>query len=672
VSKDKGALQEIFDTAMGVLLANAVGKGLKKIRKLLFRWRRALTPLWIGFFIWLTSVIIRWQAPDWWWAVLIIPVLGLLAAILGPKLSERWARVVMAVVPDGLDKGKDGVLDRPVERAYFGSLMVVIGLYMSIRITMGPSEFTGWVWQIAEVLWGGSWWYHRRVRVVGRADKFVKRWPVLADKETCPYRLTPLVGSKVIAAKSRGRTSVLTIELAPAQTADAVAHLTGAIASFYNLRKGSVFVSDQSDKARHVTITFLPKDPWKGKIPHPIVMEGVKPGSLSLRELGKKFTMGVYAYGEALIYELQHTLVVGASGSGKSGWLHSLMMWLTSFSDCIVVGIDMAAGATLNVWERALALPLARDVDQAVIILERVLGVIRDREIHLGLKSEEEDDAADSFEPKRETPWLVLVIDEFPDLLAEAKMTTRYNVDGKADGNYEKYVILLLSRIAKKARKCGIRMVLASQNGTKTDLGSKEMQAQLRAIVGLTLDMQQSRNLWGTLMNQGWKSTDLSLGQFLLKDDDHTQPEIAKGYWVENKDRRAHVKAAAELHRQLEPTANAILMGLSEVDDFIDGDVVEEEEQPFGPERDVLEYLRSSGPARVEEISTVLTEAKGPNDKHGTSRASIYRHLNALLERGLVRSDEGVWKVVEEVPVQRKVESEPGTEMVSIQGEQMR
>lgn len=665
----KGFLAQVFETALGVLFANAASKGIKKSRKLMFRWRRVLAPLWIGFFIWLGCVIMRWQVPEWWPTVLVLPVLGLLAAVLGPRLSDGWARVVMALVPDGLDKGKDGVLDRLTERVYFGSLMVVIGTYASVRIALGPSEFTGWVWMLGEVLWGGSWWYHRRVRVVGRADKFVKRWPTLSDKDTCPYRLTPLVGSKVVAAKSRGRTSVLVVELAPAQTADAIAHLDKALASFYNLRKGSVFISDTAEKARHVQITFLPKDPWKGKIPHPIVLDGIKPGELSLRELGKKFTMGVYAYGEALIYELQHTLVVGASGSGKSGWLHSLMLWLTTFNDCIVLGIDMAAGATLNVWERALALPLARDVDQAVIILERLLGVIQDREVHLGLKSEADDEAADSFEPSRTTPWIVLVIDEFPDLLAEAKMTK--TPDG---GNLEKRVLLLLSRIAKKARKCGIRMVLASQNGTKVDLGSKEMQAQLRAIVGLTLDQQQSRNLWGTLMNQGWKSTDLSLGQFLLKDDDHTTPDIAKGYWVENKDRRAHVKEAAELHTALEPTAHAILMGLSAADDYIDAELVEEEQ--LGREREVLEYLRTSGPAKATTIADTLKAAAAEGDEVGTSRASVYRYLKALSERGLVTPDtpsQGVWSAVEDpIPAQRKTESEPGTEMVSIQGEQMR
>jgi hypothetical protein len=513
---------------------------------------------------------------------------------------------------------------------------------------------------------------------VGRADKFVKKWPTLADKETCPYRLTPLVGSKVVSAQARGRTSVLTVELASAQTADALAHLTGALASEFKLRMGSVFMAAVPEKAHYVKITFLPDDPWKGKIPHPLP----EPGSISLALMHKKFPMGLLAHGVEMIYELQHTLVVGSTGSGKSGWLHSLMSWLVAFTDTVVVGIDMAAGATLGMWRKALALPLATDVVAAVEILKRVLGVIADRESKLGLANEDDDDDADSFEPSDRFPWLVLVIDEFPDLLAEAKMTK--TEDG---GTYLNQVLLLLGRIAKKARKCGVRLILASQNGTKLDLGSKEMQAQLRAVVGLALDSQQSRNLWGTLAAQGWKSTDLGLGQFLLRDDDHSSPEIAKGFWTEKKERWTQIKKAAALHKELEPSANAILMGLSKADDYIDAEIVEETQsqtqtptqtQALGlGETKVLEYLRVSGPANAETVIKALTEAKTEADNYGTSRARVFLYLKTLAELGLVRSDNGSWTYLGEaggaaVPVQRKTESAPGTEMVSIQGEQMR
>lgn len=681
-SSEKGFLKELLSTAGGVLIAEGIGRGWKRGRKLMFRWRRALTPLWFGFLVFLTCVIWRWQIPEWWPVVLTVPVGGVLLAIFGPKLSDRWSRVAMALVPNGLDKGKDGVLDRPIERLYFGVLTAYIGTYMVLRIVDGPSSLSGWLWQIGVATFGGAWWYHRRVRVAGRADRFARKWPKLADKETCPPRLVPLLGSKVVDARAFGKTSVLKIRLGEGHTVDSVSHLRDALASFFAMRPSSVFIAPDQEQARNVIMTFLPKDPWSGKIAHPVFTgTDIKPGETSLRSLGKRFGMGLYAHGERIVYQLQHTLVVGASGSGKSGWLHSLMTWLVSFCDVVVVGIDMAAGATLGVWRKTLALPLAEDLDAAIVILERVFGVIRDREARLGLASEEDDDAADSFEPDRKHPWLILVIDEFPDLLAEAKATKRPDADG--GGNYLNHVINLLSRIAKKARKCGVRIIIASQNGTKADLGSKEMQAQLRAIVGLSLDPQQSKNLWQNDMHRGWNSTALRDGQFLLKDDEHGTPDPGKGYWVENKDRRDLVKKVAPKgYREvyLEPTAWAILTGETEVE-TIDAEVLAEE--TFGPEYAVLEYLRVEAPegAKVETISDVLTRAKeetggsGP----GTSRATIYRHLEKLEGMGLVVRNgggEGVWKaapVAATAPVpEPRTETEGPVVIASIQGEAMR
>lgn len=679
-SESKGFIKELLSTAGGVLMAEAVGKGWKRGRRLMFRWRRALTPLWFGFLIFLTCVIWRWQIPQWWPLVLAVPVGGLVLAIFGPKLSDRWSRVAMALVPSGLDKGKDGVLDRAVERIYFGTLTVYIGAYMITRIVDGPSSFTGWMWQLGVAGFGGAWWYHRRVRVAGRADRFAKRWPKLSDKDTCPPRLAPLLGSKVVDARAYGKTSVLKVRLGPGHTVDSVSHLRDALASFFGMRPSSVFIAPDVDQARNVIMTFLPKDPWSGKIAHPVFAgsDNVKPGETSLKSMGKKFAMGLYAHGERIMYQLQHTLVVGASGSGKSGWLHSLMTWLVSFCDVVVVGIDMAAGATLGVWRKTLALPLAEDIDSAIIILERVFGVIRDREARLGLASEDDDDAEDSFEPSKKTPWLILVIDEFPDLLAEAKATK--TGDG---GNQLNLVVALLSRIAKKARKCGVRIIIASQNGTKADLGSKEMQAQLRAIVGLNLDPQQSKNLWQTDMHRGWNSTALRDGQFLLKDDEHGQPDPGKGFWVDNKERRNLVKTVAPNgYREvyLEPSAWAILTGETDAE-TIDADVLAEE--TFGPEYAVLEYLRVEAPggAKVETISDVLTRAKeevggsGP----GTSRATIYRHLEKLEKSELVIRNgggEGMWKAAAVTPTspvpEPRTETEGPVVISSIQGEAMR
>lgn len=636
-----------FDIAMGVLMAKALGKAGTGTRRLMFRWRRALLPLWVGFVVYLGAVLLRWLAPEWTAAPLLLPIIGIGLALMGPWLGERWTKVVMSLVPSGLDRGGPGVLDRPVERIYFGTLTTYMGIYMTIRAGLGPSEFSGWMWKIGVLIWGGIWWWHRRIRTVGRADKFAKHWPKFADKDRCPFTLSPLIGSKVVRAQSHGRGAKLTVALAQARTAAGMSQVADNLAAYFHMRIGSVFVSSVEEDAGYVVFTFLPKDPWKGAIPHPLPT----PGSITLAGKGKQFAMGVLAHGVELVYDLQHTLVVGQTGSGKSIWLHSLMAWLVACRDCVVIGIDMAGGATLRVWNRALALPLATDMESAVVVLERVLGVVVDRENQLGQASEDDEEADDSFEPSEDTPWLVLVIDEFPDLISEANKT----------------VIVLLSRIAKRARKCGVRLIFASQNGTKVDLGSKELQAQLNAIVGLQLSQDQSRNLWGTHERQGgWSSAGLRKGQFLLKDDAHTRPEIAKGFMLEQRDRVRQAKAAEALCKQLEPTAWAILRGTkgsSAID--VDFEEMERVELPVG--NPVFDFLVQHGPATVAEME----------GKIEPSRATIYRKLGELGKEGLglVTEENAVYRVADDVvplvTVPRQTESEPGTKPMSIQGEQV-
>lgn len=605
---------------LGLWLAGKLGKG---VRRLAFRWRRALSPVFFAGLVWLVSVIARALVPEWWAVALVLPVFGTAVAYFGPKLGERWSAFVMRLVPTGLDSGVAGVMDRPIERIYFGSLVSLIGAYMAVRIGAGPSDFTGWVWKIGLLVYGGSWWYHRRVRTAGRADRYARKFTKFADKDRCPDTLRPFIGCKVIGAKGKGRVAVLHVRLAEGMTVDVVSRLTKPLASAFGMRPASVFIKEDPTNARSVMITFLPADPWKGKIPHPMP----EPGTISLSGMVKRFAMGLYADGRELLYDLQHTLVVGQTGSGKSIWLHSLMTWLTACSDTVIVAIDMAGGATLGVWRKALALPLATDLASAMVILEGVFDVIRDRERVLGKASEDDDEAADSFEPSAKTPWLILVIDEFPDLLAEAKRA-RVSEDGQNQGTYEKAVNTLLSRIAKKARKCGVRLVFASQNGTKPDLGSKELQAQLRAVVGLSLDAQQSRNLWQTLERVGWNSTNLREGQFLLRDDHHTVPDPAKGFFVPNQARRRHVLAAHELHKTLEPSAWQALCGL-------DATLVMPVEEAATPEEAVLNYLTVEGPAKADTIA----------DRIGVSRATVYRRLKAYGEQGVAYSRNGIWRL---------------------------
>jgi DNA-binding transcriptional ArsR family regulator len=576
-----------------------IGKG---ITHLTWRWRRALTPLWFATGTEILALIWRAGAAWTWWVALVLPAAGATLAVLGPRLSAPMQRVVLAVVPDSVDAGRKGVLDRVPERAYLAAFLTVLGGWLALRVGAGPSVITQDVWLAGTGLFGGAWWYHRRIRVAGRADRFARRWPRLANKEKSTIR--ELHGSRVVDARGTRGQSILTVRLAPSMTAEKLRNSMDPIASFYGLRLGSVWLLPVQENARQVQLRFLPRDPWKGKILHPMP----EPGSITLASTDGVFDMGIHADGAEDFYRLQHTFVVGASGAGKSVWLKSLMIYLTACrADCMIVAADLAGGATLRIWEPCLVRPLATDYESTVVMLQCVMAFIEDRERQLAAASVATRNADDSFSPTPDTPWLVMIVDEWPDFVADAKGRGK---QGEKD-------LALAGRVFKRLRKTGGKGILLCQNGSKEDTGSKELQSQLTAMIGLRLDAHASKVAWGDLVRYGWNSAALTNGQFLLRDDEHTTANPSKGYYPRQREIHEHIDAATQIHQHMEPTAWAALQGVGGV--IVDAEVDERDE--------VLACLEAA-PAGIDDLVV----------RTGLSRATVYRRLALLRDAGQVHS----------------------------------
>lgn len=616
----KGSKQQggAWDIAMGNLLARLLlwlgRKTGVNLKRLVFRWRRVLTPIWCGFAVYLIAVIWRALAAEWWPIALVLIAGGTTVAVLGPKLNDGWSAIITRLVPQGLDKGRTGVLDRMVERVYFAALWTAVGGYLAVRVGWGPSDFTLWWWRSTLLIFGGAWWYHRRVRVAGRADRIARKWNRIKDRDRCPDPLKAIAGSTVVHAYAAGRTTIMRVKLPEALTIDSVARLTRPLASFYKQRPNSVHVREDEELANHVWFTFLPRDPFKGKLPHPTP----EIGKTSLRAMGLKLILGVLVDGTAREVSLLHHIgVYGSTGGGKSVFLHSVMRFLVACTDAMVVAIDMAGGATMNVWKKALALPVATTLEEACVLLEQVLAFVEDRERQLG--NQADDDFADDFAPTDETPWLFLVMDEFPDLIGKARNAGM--MDAAKQLTWAKYLQGLLDSIAKKARKCGVRIITGSQNGTKPDMGSKEFQAQLKCTISFGLEQGQSRNLWGTLERLGWSSTSLGIGQFLQRDPEHNVPERAKGWFFDKKEARQAAEDASLLVKMAEESAWRALMGSAGAHIVMP--------RPVELKDPVLKTLRDDGPMSAAE----LVEATG------LSRATVYRKLNGHGESGAVEQN---------------------------------
>jgi hypothetical protein len=601
-----GILTGLFLYGLFRFVIRPIGKG---ISHLAWRWRRVLTPLYLATGTEILALVWRGTASWTWWAALVLPAAGLVLAVLGPRLSGPWSRLVLALVPDSVDAGRKGVLDRVPERTYLALFLAALGGWLALRVGAGPSTTTALWWQLGLLVFGGSWWYHRRIRVAGRADRYARRWRILADKERGPIR--ELHGSRVVEARGSRGQSILTIRLAEGMTAAQLAPRMDTLASFYSLRLSSIYLLTDESNARRVSLRFLPKDPWKGKILHPMPA----PGTVSLRANDLRFSMGLHADAMEEIYMLQHTLVVGANGSGKSIWLESLLVYLAACDDCMLAAGDLASGATLRVWEPVMCMPVATDYESTVVLFERVMAFIEDRERRLGLDKASSDDAPDAFMPSPSEPWLTVIVDEYPDFVAEA--------EGR--GKEGQKHLALVGRCGKRGRKAGVRFILLCQNGSKADTGSKELQAQLKSTVGLALDAHASRVLWGDLVRYGWNSAGLKTGQHLLRDEAHSTPNIAKGYFVTVRDRRAHIEACVAAGRPTaEPTAWAALMGHG-------GIIIDMPDEDAEPD-EVMAALDIE-PGKADELA----------ERTGLSRATVFRRLNRLAGEGRAHSRSGVW-----------------------------
>lgn len=612
----------ILGIAVGVLVAQGLRRGGPALRRLFWRWRRILTPIWCATGVALAAALLRWNSPRWALLGLALGATGTGLAILGPRLSEKVRPLVMRLVPIGLDRGKDGVLDRLAERLYLAALADWTGLYLVVRIGWGGSPASALIWQLGLLGFGGSWWYHRRIRIAGRADRYARKWGKIRDGRTNALELKALQKSKPVAAVQVGNAARLRIKLAQGITPDHIMRASEALASYYGMRPGSVHPKMDPDSARHVWFEFLPKDPWEGKLVHPLP----EVGSVSLARTGGVFQLGITSGGEPMRWRLQHTLVVGQSGAGKSMLLEAILIFLLAARrECLIVGIDMASGATLGMWRSVLAMPLATTTDEAVVLLERVLAFIVDRETRLGLDKEANDEAPDSVRTSEETPEMVLIIDEFPDLISEG---------GPA-------VVALLGRIGKRGRKAGVKLLFLSQNGSKTDLGSKELQAQMRCTIGLRLDQHANRVLWGELVRQGWSSVNLANGCFLIRDDEHTQPEAAKGWFTSPRERRARIAEARSVPVSAEPSAMAALHGTG-VPEAMAEVLASMPPTSTIPMDALLTTLRDDGPHTAEELTELLgaTEER-PNPI--MARATVYRRLGKHKAHGYVHQVDSVY-----------------------------
>lgn len=593
-----------------------------QLARAVWRYRSELAPVGVGFSLWAAGAWTHAAHPGWWpW------MLG----ASGAAVTALWRF------------GEYLTLDRRIERLYVASAAAAGALWLAASDAFGAASPMPQILGVGVVLCGIPWWAHRRRRAKVQITRKIEAWPIMA--ESCG-----LPGSKIVSVLVHAWGVVFRIKLRPGQHHEHVATNIRAIESVWGSRLNAATSEPDLASARHAFVRIVERDPHAEPIPHPLPepgsMSGIDPWPMGLLTDAREVT--------ATTRE-RHFVAIGQSGAGKSALLEGFLACYATSRDQVLLGIDLAGGATLETW-RAAFVPggLATTPHTAVALLEKILDGIAYRE---GLLARLKADAArtgkpipDSLEPSPQLPSVRVVIDEFADLLAA--------IPGAE---------VVLGRIGKRGRKVGYWLFILSQNGSVDELGSSEFRAQFKGIIGLRVrGPEEARLVFGKdATRTGWQPERITTdGGFLLRDPEHHVPQVAKGYYL---DAAARAKCFAALDAagtaQLDD-GTAAAMGLDsrratddrrgfepisddwdEDDDVIDAEVVGDHDdagQPIpDPSRDsvqlIAELLDQAG-AEGLRIPELLIRT-------GLAKTRLYEILSTLAESGAVeRAARGRWR----------------------------
>jgi energy-coupling factor transporter ATP-binding protein EcfA2 len=276
-----------------------------------------------------------------------------------------------------------------------------------------------------------------------RAEALVGGWPETAQA-------AGLAGTTLshLATNPFGWTA--TLRLRPGQTIADALRQREALESALDTRPRSVRLEEDPSRARQVLVRVVERDPHAAPIPW------AGPQANSIR---RPLQPGVWESGDPVAVSLahQHTLLVGATGSGKSMLLNILIGELVAASDVVCWGVDFKGGAELGPWRACLGRVATTPGDTEQLLLAAV-AVLDARMGELGRLGRRE------LAPSPATPALVVVIDEHAELVARCRRPALEAIDS----------------IAKRGRAASVTLIVANQRATMELLGSEILRANLR------------------------------------------------------------------------------------------------------------------------------------------------------------------------------------------------
>ncbi len=313
---------------------------------------------------------------------------------------------------------------------------------------------------------------------------------------------------------------------------------------------------------------------------------------------------------------MPHLLIAGATGSGKSICLHSVILSLIMRHpphELKLIVIDPKR-VELAIYDGIphLMAPVVYSIRQAADVLHKAIKEMEKRYDKFALKGASniaeynelsrmpKQHAADEFESM---PRVVIIIDELADLMIQARAEFEYSI----------------CRIAQLARATGIHLVVATQRPAVTVI-TGNIKANMPSRIALAVaSIPDSRTI---LDSQGAERL-IGTGDMLYAPIDALKPRRIQGSFVRRED---IAKVVSHLCKQGEPEFEIIPQLASDEDDF--AAEIEASDELFNA---AAEYVISEQQASVSMLQRRF--------KIGYARAG--RLIDTMEQRGIVGPHEG-------------------------------
>ena len=514
---------------------------LAALGRLLFRYRSALAPFTTALTLAAAALVLHVSHRAWW------------PLILG-------ATVVMVLTAAAT--GAPFHADRVSERVYAATATGAAGGWLVAATALGPWRSPLPTLLALGVLAGGlPWWTHRRRRMRVRVDRSIQAWPEIAEA-------IGLAGSRVLSAVVdlwgwRARCS-----LRAGQTvSDVIAHVP-AIESGLGTRPGAVRVEPDPAHAGRFLMRVVAEDPHAEAIAYP---------GASTRRAAEPMALGVFEDGTAVRVSLlrRNALIGGVVGSGKSGVLNVIIASLAACPDVVLWGIDLKGGMELRPWASCFD-RLATTPAEAAALMRDAVRIVEARAHALGRQS------ARLWEPRPNAPALVLVVDEYAELIEHAPTAAE-----SADS------------LARLGRAVAVTLLAATQRPSQQAMGHGAVRSQMDVRICLRVRERRDADLilGQGMLAAGWHAHTLNApGKFLLSAPGHDHPRRARAYLLTDNDVTRETARWAPARPALDPlsaeAANAPQRAAEDTEtDIVDAEIVDE---PADPETTLWTALREA------------------------------------------------------------------------------